>query len=138
MWRELTPDLLLSRLAEAEYEALANAAAGRDNLLEEIAADVAAEWRAALSRVVRLDKRPRAVPDAVMTHALADYRYRAFTRLPGMGSLNDDDRKEEWRRANHVRDNLKPLAIEPPDDGATAEGGGRPGPRFKKNPRILD
>jgi hypothetical protein len=56
------------------------------------------------------------VPDELLVHILADFRYRAFTRLPGMKGLLDDLRIEEWKRANQVRDNLIKIHIVPPAD----------------------
>ena len=37
-----------------------------------------------------------------------------YTRLPGIEKWLGERRVEEWRRANHIRDNLKALIIEPP------------------------
>jgi hypothetical protein len=143
MWTELTPDRLLSRLSEAEHRALDSAAAAFDqeSPLADIAAEVAAEWRGALARVSLLDTRPLAVPSEVMIHILADFRYRAFTRLPGMSRLLDDLRREEWRRANTVRDALSKIEIAPPaapyaPDPETA--GGRASPSFGTPANLLD
>ena len=114
MWIELTPDTLLTRLTEAEHSALASVATNLTDVLADIAVNVAAEWRGGIARHVTLSKRALALPDELMMHVLADYRYRAFTRLPGMSSLLDEARKEEWRRANTVRDNLGKVQISPP------------------------
>ena len=114
MWIELTPDALLTRLTEAEHLALASVATNLTDVLADIAVNVAAEWRGGIARHVALSKRALALPDELMMHVLADYRYRAFTRLPGMSSLLDEARKEEWRRANTVRDNLGKVQISPP------------------------
>lgn len=116
MWNELTPDLLLSRITEPEQNALDTAAVAfsQENVLGDVARDVAAEWRGGLARVVTLSKRPLALPSEVMMHVLADYRYRAYTRLPGMEAFLDDRRVAEWTRANHVRDNLGKVQIDPP------------------------
>ncbi|MCL2103457.1 MAG: hypothetical protein FWH21_00140 [Kiritimatiellaeota bacterium] len=141
MWRELTPDDLLKRVAGAEHEALARAAtsAAQGDVLAEIAAAVAGEWRGALARVAALDVRPLALPSEIEVHVLADFRYRAYTRLPGMESLLDALRVEEWRRANHVRDNLGRLVIEPPDEEFLPDPAPDIGvPQVTVPPRVLD
>lgn len=143
MWHLLTPERLLSRLSEPERDALDRAAAGFDQAspLADIAAEVAAEWRGALARVIPLDTRPLAVPSEVMIHILADYRYRAFTRLPGMSRLLGSLRIDEWRRANTVRDALAKIEIAPPlpphapDPDAP---GGFPYPSFTAPLHTLD
>lgn len=127
MWIAVTKDLLISRVTEPERKALATAAtaSGQDPLAD-IAADVVSEWRGAL-RTVTVLAAGSTLPDEIMTHALADFRYRAFTRLPGMKSLLDDLRVKEWDRANHVRDNLKAISFESPVSGTeetTASGSG--------------
>ena len=118
MWIEMTPETLLSRLAGAEHDALRTAATafGQGDPLEEIAAQVAADWRGGLRRVGPVDRRPGFVPDEVLIHILAHFRYSAFTRLPGMSALLDEPRVREWERANQVRENLAKLTIAPPDD----------------------
>ncbi len=117
MWIELNADTLLTRVTGAEASALSRAALafGQEDVLEEIAGQVAGEWRGGLRRVTVLDARPARVPDELITHILADFRYRAYTRLPGMGELLDDLRTAEWRRANQVRDALDKVTIAPPD-----------------------
>lgn len=136
MWVELTPETLLAALSGPERDALNRAALGtlQDDALIEIAANIAAEWRGGLRRVTRLDIRPGYVPQELLTHILADYRYRAFTRLPGMSRLLDDARREEWRRANTVRDGLHKLSISPPDPtyAESPEASGKPGPAIGK------
>lgn len=142
MWTELTADSLRSRLAEAEQRALDTTAISYDveSALAKVAALVAAEWRGALARVVPLDTRPLAVPSEVLIHILADFRYRAFTRLPGMSRLLDDLRREEWRRANTIRDNLAKVQIEAPVDpyAPAAGSGGFPVPAFDTPVHTLD
>jgi hypothetical protein len=142
MWTELTPASLRSRLADAEQRALDTAATSVDvdSALTEVAAMIAAEWRGALARVVALDTRPLAVPPEIMVHILADFRYRAFTRLPGMSRLMDDLRREEWRRANQIRDNLGKIQIADPEDPYAPEAGsgGIPLPAFDTPDHTLD
>ena len=132
MWMPLTAESLLSRVTAAEASRLASAAtaAGQGNALEEIAAQVAAEWRAGLRRVAQVDSRPGYVPDEILTHVLADFRYRAFTRLPGIRDLLDELRVAEWTRANQVRDNLIKVSVAPPDalHIETEPKSGKPGP----------
>lgn len=140
MWKELTPDTLLSRLTDTEHEMLSTVATSLPDVLADIANDLAAEWRGGLARHVALSKRRHAVPDELMIHILADYRYRAYTRLPGMSRLLDEVRKEEWRRANTVRDNLGKVQIEPPeaDDLPAAPAGASPLPSISVPVHYLD
>lgn len=132
MWIPLTPESLLSRLSGQEAARLRTAAlgAGQTDALAEIAALVANEWRGGLRRVTSVDTRAGYVPDELMLHMLADFRYRAFTRLPGMSELLDDLRMEEWRRANTVRDNLVKVSIAAPEAAytETSATSGKPGP----------
>lgn len=132
MWIPLTPESLLSRLSGQEAARLRTAAlgTGQTDALAEIAALVANEWRGGLRRVTSVDTRPGYVPDELMLHMLADFRYRAFTRLPGMSELLDDLRMEEWRRANSVRDNLVKVSIAAPEAAytETSSASGKPGP----------
>ena len=118
MWMILTADTLLSRLTAPEHEALERAAAGwaQEAPLDAIAHEVAEDWRGGLRRVTALDKRPDAVPSEILIHVLADFRYRAFTRLPGMQRLLDERRVAEWDRAMAVRDALAKVSYAPPED----------------------
>ena len=118
MWLILTADTLLSRLSAPEHDALANAAAGwgQEAPLAAIAHEVAEDWRGGLRRVTALDKRADAVPSEILIHVLADFRYRAFTRLPGMRGLLDERRVAEWERAMAVRDALAKVSYAPPED----------------------
>ena len=118
MWMILTADTLLTRLTAPEHEALERAAAGwgQASPLADIAHEVAEDWRGGLRRVTTLDKRADAVPSEILIHVLADFRYRAFTRLPGMRSLLDERRVAEWDRAMAVRDALAKVSYAPPED----------------------
>ena len=118
MWMILTADTLLSRLTAPEHEALERAAAGwgQASPLADIAHEVAEDWRGGLRRVTTLDKRADAVPSEILIHVLADFRYRAFTRLPGMQRLLDERRVAEWDRAMAVRDALAKVSYAPPED----------------------
>lgn len=132
MWNPLTPSTLLAALSGRESAALRSAALGdgQSDALVEIAALVAEEWRGGLRRVTLVDARAGYVPSELMVHMLADYRYRAFTRLPGMSDLLDALRVDEWKRANQVRDNLNKVSIAPPDPAfaETSGASGKPGP----------
>ncbi len=121
MWQFLTAETLLSRLSGPEHAVLNTAALEwtQDDSLDAIAHEVAEEWRGGLRRVCPVDTRTDAVPSEILIHILADFRYRAFTRLPGMTSLLDDRRVEEWKRALNVRDNLAKISYEPPADENT-------------------
>ena len=116
-WQILDKEALLSRLSGPEHQALDTAALEwtQSDPLGEIAHEVAGEWRGALRRVTTLDKRPDAVPSELLIHLLADFRYRAFTRLPGMQHLLDERRVAEWTRAMKIRDELSKLSYEPPE-----------------------
>lgn len=130
MWIDLTPDLLLRRVSAPERDALATSAAdpSQTGVLEETAAMVAADWRAGLRRVCAPDKRPLRVPDELLAHILADFRYRAFTRLPGMDTLLDALRVKEFDRAMEVRDALNKWTVAPPEAGqAEGDESGAPG-----------
>ena len=117
MWRELTPDSLLSRLASDEHAALATAATELPSVLEEIAADVAAEWRGRLVRHTQLSRRARALPSELWPHVLLD-----------------ELRVSEWKRAMHVMDNIAKVQIEPPEpeDLPAEDSGGAPSPCIHK------
>ena len=132
MWIQLTPESLQASLSGRESAALARAALGegQTDALVDIAANVAAEWRGGLRRVTLVDTRDGYVPDEILIHILADYRYRAFTRLPGMSDLLDERRVAEWTRANQVRDNLVKVTIAAPDPAytPTSSTSGKPGP----------
>ena len=142
MWIKLTPESLLSRVTGGEASALASAAlkAGQANALEETAANVANEWRGGLRRVTLVDKRDGYVPDELLVHMLADFRYRAYTRLPGMAELLDALRVDEWRRANTVRDTLIKISIRPPDaeNAESVEVSGKPGPSISEPESVLE
>lgn len=140
MWIELSPDTLLSRLTDEEHSMLSLVATSLPDVLGDIAGTLAAEWRGGIARHVALSKRRLAVPEELMIHILADYRYRAFTRLPGMSSLLDSNRMEEWRRANTVRDNLGKMQIEAPaaDDLPETPAGATPLPSISVPTHYLD
>ncbi|MBQ9693686.1 MAG: hypothetical protein IJV69_02905 [Kiritimatiellae bacterium] len=116
MWQILTSETLLSRLSGPEHQALDRAAVDwqQDEVLGTIAHEVAEDWRGGLRRVTTVDARIDAVPSEILLHILADYRYRAFTRLPGMRGLLDELRIEEWKRALQVRDALAKVSFERP------------------------
>ena len=138
MWIDLTPDLLLRRVSAPERDALATAAAdpSQTGTLEDTAAMVAADWRAGLRRVCAPDRRPLRVPDELLIHILADFRYRAYTRLPGMAELLDALRVKEFDRAVEVRDALNKWTVAPPEAGqAEGDESGSPG---RPSPVIRD
>ena len=116
-WKILDKEALLCRLSGPEHKALDTAALdwAQDDPLAAIAHEVANEWRGGLRRVTTLDKRADAVPSEILLHILADFRYRAFTRLPRKQSLLDERRVREWERAMEIRDALAKLSYEPPE-----------------------
>lgn len=140
MWTELTPDSLLTRLTDAEKTALESASTSLPDVLADIAGEVAAEWRGGIARHVALSIRPLAVPGELLIHILADFRHRAFTRLPGMSALLDERRMDEWRRANQVRDNLGKVQIAPPEaaDAPATTTSGAPLPDISTPTHYLD
>ena len=117
MWNQLTSELLRTSLSAPERAALDKAALDpeQQDVLAEIATNIAAEWRGGLRSVCVIDSRAGYVPDELLIHILADFRYRAFTRLPGMKGLLDELRVKEWDRAMKIRDNLKDMAVVLPD-----------------------
>lgn len=140
-WLILDKEALLSRLSAPEHEALGHAAAGwaQGDPLAEIAHEVAEDWRGGLRRVTTLDRRPDAVPSEILIHLLADFRYRAFTRLPNMGRLLDERRVAEWERAMAARDALAKVSYEPPDPENAEAGTRAPLPQITVTHRgILD
>ena len=132
MWIQLTPETLLGSITGMEAARLRTAALGdgQTDALSDIAANVAKEWRGGLRRVTVVDSREGYVPDEILVHILADFRYRAFTRLPGMAELLDALRVDEWKRANQVRDSLSKISIQAPEAeyAETAANSGKPGP----------
>jgi hypothetical protein len=132
MWTELTADTLLSCVTGTEAAKLNTIATkpGQMDVLADIASQIAKEWRGGLRRFNVLDKRPGYVPDELMVHILAHFRYRAYTRLPGMSELLDELRVAEWDRANTVRDTLNKISVEAPDsdNAETVTTSGKPGP----------
>lgn len=142
MWIELTSDALLSRVASSEESRLRTSAT-RDSQadpLGEIASQLSKEWRSGLRRVTTLDTRDGYIPDELLIHILADFRYRAYTRFPGMSELLDPLRVDEWKRANQVRDNLQKVSIEAPDDeyAESEEISGTPDPTFTVPDSVLE
>lgn len=130
MWIELTQGLLRSAMSGPERSALDRVATDPDQqgILSEIAENIASEWRCGLRSVCTVDSRPLYIPSELLVHILADFRYRAATRLPGMKGLIDELRVREWQRANTVRDNLKNMTFLLPDteyqESADQSGGG--------------
>lgn len=118
MWNILTTTDLLKRLSEREKNALNTAGTdiSQDEVLEDVARLVADEWRGKIGMFNIVDIRPMALPSELSIHILADFRYRAFTRLPSMSNLLDELRVKEWDRAMHVLDNLDEVLIEEPED----------------------
>lgn len=116
MWVELTVARLRAAMTDQEQAALSK---GDPTILDDIAANVAAEWRGGLRKVGPVDSRAGYVPDELLIHILPDFRFRAAMRLPGMKALIDDLRMEEWKRAMKVRDALKEQTFVIPDAANT-------------------
>jgi hypothetical protein len=113
MWIQLTVSSLRSAMSGPERQTLDRAAVDPDqqSVLAEIAANVANEWRGGLRSVCVIDSRTSYIPDELLVHILADFRYRAATRLPSMKALLDELRVKEWDRAMKIRDNLKGMTF---------------------------
>jgi hypothetical protein len=122
-WTAITAATLLSRVSGPEKTALESAAlaTGQTGVLDDIAAMVRADWRGGLRLVTAVDSDATRLPGELLVHVLADFRYRAFTRLPGMRSLLDEARVREWERAMKVRDALSKNSYTAPDDPVEAD-----------------
>lgn len=122
-WTTITAATLLSRVTGPEKTALENAAlaTGQTGVLDDIAEMVCADWRGGLRLVTAVDADPAKLPPELLVHVLADFRYRAFTRLPGMRSLLDEARVREWERAMKARDALAKNSYTVPGDPEDAE-----------------
>ena len=122
-WKTLTIAALKTRISGSEFEALSSAALGSGQDAETVVEDV-------LSAVVKLVRGKVAacranvlgegdtIPDELEDAALAIARNRVFTRLPGMGALNDDTRRDEVRSAERLLDSVAACTflIEQPAD----------------------
>ena len=142
MWVELTSARLLGAMSAREVSRI-NAAVSGDasvDTLAGIAANVAEEWRGGLRRVTVVDSRDGYVPTELMTHMLADFRHRCFTSIHGLSELLDDNRVQEWNRANTVRDNLTKVTIKPPDAeyAESSETSGKPVPSISEPVSVLE
>ena len=118
-WIELQEMDVLSRLTDAEATALKTAAtrSGQPDSVAKIIAMCIQDWRGKL-RKYHVMASGQTIPSELEIHVLADIRYRLFTRLPGMKSLLDELRVEEWREANRQKASLKDSVFE---DAVTAE-----------------
>lgn len=123
MWKILDKTDLLCRLTAQEKNALNTASTdiSQSSALDDVCALVAQEWRSRIAKYHTVDTRPLAIPDELLIHILADYRYRAFTRLPNMSFLLDQLRVDEWREARDVLDNLDDFSLTPPETENTPE-----------------
>jgi hypothetical protein len=112
-WKTLDETSVLSRLTDAEVSALKTAAtrAGQPDTIAEIIGQVVQDWRGLLRRHHVLAE-GSTIPSEIESHVLAEIRYRLFTRLPGMKSLLDERRVEEWTEANRTKGRLKNYVFE--------------------------
>lgn len=114
-WIAITEHYVKTRLAGAELNALKTAALapGQSNPLTEIIANTVQEWRGKLRRYHALETGDT-VPEELAIHVLAMIRFRLITRLPGMRSLLDENRKDEWEKANYALNHLDEYVFESP------------------------
>lgn len=112
-WKTLDETSVLSRLTDAEVSALKTAAtrAGQPDTIAEIIGQVVQDWRGLLRRHHVLAE-GSTIPFEIESHVLAEIRYRLFTRLPGMKSLLDERRVDEWNEANRTKGRLKDYVFE--------------------------
>lgn len=115
-WITLTIDNVYDRLSQPEVNALKTAAIQKgQDVVTAVINMVVQEWRGALRRYHVVGK-GSTIPSELETHILADIRYRLFTRLPGMKTLLDDLRVEEWKEARRVFRELDKFVFEDTDD----------------------
>ncbi len=116
-WIPLNENDVYDRLSAPEVSALKSAAikSGQKDVIQTIINMVVQEWRGALRRYHTLNK-GLTIPEELEVHVLADIRYRLFTRLPGMKTLLDELRVEEWKEARRIFRELKNMVFEDPED----------------------
>ena len=118
-WTQLTPELLRTHLAATEIAALSNVQVpfDVDRILADECTNIANAWRGKIRLFHSVDKRDNYVPESLLEYILVQVRYSAYTRLPAMGELLDELRREEWRRSNEIFDNLKKMFIDEVEEG---------------------
>ena len=118
-WTQLTPELLKTHLAKDEVMALATIQVPLDvdRILTDECTNIANAWRGKIRLFHAVDKRSNYVPESLLEYILCHLRYACYTRLPAMGELLDDLRRDEWRRANDIFDNVRKMAIDPVEEG---------------------
>ena len=118
-WVKLEAQLLRTHLAATEIAALANVQVpfDVDRILADECHNISEAWRSKIRLFHAVDKRSNYVPESLLEYILVQVRYSAYTRLPAMGDLLDDLRREEWRRSNEVLDNIRKWYIDEVEEG---------------------
>lgn len=123
-WIAITEEFVKTRITGPELAAMKTAAlaAGQVDPLPEIISKTVNEWRGKLRRYHTLGA-GATVPDELEIHVLAMIRYRLITRLPGLKSLLDENRKDEWEKANYALNHLNEYTFESPttEDDSTSQ-----------------
>ena len=127
-WITLTPNDLTERLTAPEYSAIKTAATGSfGNPVPDVLAGVVAEVRGRVAACARNRLGPEGtIPEELRATALAIARWRVLSRLPGVGSLQDDARRHEYQDALALLGDVAAcrFAIVQPAETADGETGG--------------
>lgn len=120
-WITLVPDDLAERLAAPEYDAVRKAAIGVYGQEQaKVLADVVAEVRGRVAACARNSLGPAGtIPSELRAAALAIFRWRFLTRVPGLKALLTDARRDEYNDALRLLEATAACkyAVEQPPDG---------------------
>ena len=126
-WTALAPSDLAERLSAPEYDSVRRAALGRYGEEQaQVLADTVAEVRGRVAACARNRLgAPDTVPGEVRAAALAIFRWRFLTRLPGLKALLTDARKAEYDDALRLLEAAAAgkFAIEQPEEPEEADTG---------------
>lgn len=134
-WIAITAAFVKTRMAGDEYDQITTAAraAGQTTLVNDIISKTVQEWRGKLRKYHTLES-GETVPQEVEIHVLAMIRYRLITRLPGLDMLLDENRKDEWEKANYAINHLNDYEFEEAETIEDAAAGSLP----RSDERTLD
>lgn len=131
-WITLSESDLGERLAAAELTALQSAATGtHGNTVPDVMTSVVAEVRGRVAaNKQNLLGAAGTIPEELRSAALAIARWRALSRLPGVRSLQDDARRQEYTDALALLAAVArgEFAVEQPDEAAEIDTAGIPDP----------